>query len=195
MINSVKLKALLYIGLAFVSCLVAFIVCFFGIGLGWLYSCSWGLFFGATGAVLARTIFHLYLEDFKAEMWQVSIYGLIACLGWLGCILCASYTWLFVWIALIVGMGLMLVGVRFIDGYIANRENAPKDTDSILASLINTRRYRFIEDDPSKGENLEKPVCLVDNKALTVAEAEAEGYVKVARKGKSYLKKICKKMK
>lgn len=194
MINSVKLKALLYGGLAFISLLTAFLICFFGLGLGWLYSVSWGLFFGGIGAVLARTIFHLYLGDNKPEMWQVSIYGFVACWGWFGCILCTSYTWMFVWLALIVGMALMLGGVRFIDGWWLIRE-PKKEEDSLLPTLENTRRYKFLEDDPSKGDDLARPLCSINGRDMTVAEAEAEGFHALANAGKKYLRKIEKKIK
>lgn len=185
-----KLKAILYIGLGFVSALVAFLVCFFGIGQGWLYSVSWGLFFGGIGAVFARTIFHLYTDDSSAVMWQVSIYGFVACLGWLGCILCASYTWMFVWVALIVAMALMLGGVRFIDGWWLIRE--PKKADSLIESLAETARYKFIEDDPVKGEDTSRPLCAINDKVYTVVEAEAEGFNAIASNGRAYLKKVAK---
>lgn len=185
-----KLKAILYVGLAFVSMLIAFLVCFFGIGMGWLYSISWGLFFGGMGAVMARTIFHIYIDDSSAVMWQVSIYAFIACLGWLGCILCASYTWLFAWIALITAMGLMLGGVRFIDGWWFVRE--PKDNDSVCASLAETARYKFIDDDPAKGEDTSRPLCAVNDKVYTVVEAESEGFNAIALNGRAYLKKVAK---
>lgn len=190
MINLTKLKALLYGGLAFVSAIIAFLICFFGLQLGWLYSVSWGLFFGGIGAVLTRTIFQLYMKNNTPEMWQISIYSLGVCLGWLGCILCTSYTWMFIWVAVMVGMGIMLVGYRFINDFVSRRFEKAELADT----LVETRRYMYIDDDYTKGDDTARPLCSVNGQALTVAEAEAQGYSAQAQAGREYISKIVKSL-
>lgn len=195
MLNKVtKLKSLLYVGLALVSALTSFLVCFFGIGMGWIYSLSWGAFFGGVGLVLSRTLYHIYTDDNAPSMWQASIYGLVACLGWLGAILCASYTWLFVWIATITGMGLMVVGVRFIDGWWLIKSIKAKADESCVESLAETLKYKFKDDDPSKGEDTSRPLCAVNGKILTCVEADAEGFGAIAADGRTYIKMISTKL-
>ena len=191
--KATKLKSLLYAGLASLASIVAFLICFFGLKQGWVYSLSWGLLFGGVGLVLARTLFHIYTDDCSPVMWQVSIYGLVACGGWLGAILCLSYTWLFVWIALITGMILMVVGVRFIDGWWLCRKPA-SGAESYVASLEETQKFKFKEDDPAKGIDESRPLCAVNGKFLTCVEADAEGYGAIAADGRKYLNMIATKI-
>jgi hypothetical protein len=87
-------------------------------------------------------------------------------------------------------MALMLGGVRFIDGWWLIREL--KKADSLIESLAETARYKFIDDDPVKGEDTARPLCAINDKVYTVVEAEAEGFNAIASNGRAYLKKVAK---
>lgn len=186
---TLKMKALLYSIVGVITALIVLIVCVFGFALGAFYSASYALLFGVFFAALARTVFHLATDDNTAEMWQVSIYLFAACGAWLGCILCTSWGWLFGWMAIMVGMLFMAFGSRFIKTFVEEI----KEILSPLEQMKRNTRFKFINDDPEKGEDKTRPLCRVNGENLTCEEADARGFGAIAATGIEYLKGIVKK--
>ena len=176
-------KKLLIYGIpAVLCCIAAALVAGLAFQVGILYSLFWGMFFGGAGATLARLVYHLYLKDYAPEMWQITIYMLLACGGWLGGILSTSWGWTTLWLAVMCIGILMALGTRFCK---AVAEARTKN------SLENTLRYQFVDDRLGGTPNLDKPLTLiVDGQALTVAEALKAGKTDAARKGRDYIRKI-----
>lgn len=160
-----------------IACLIAGLV--FRTGL--MYAMFYGLLFAGLAVTLARTVYHLILKDYAPEMWQISIYMIVACIGWLGGILSLTWGWASLSLAVMVGAILMAVGTRFC------KEVARAKTTS---SLEQTLRYKFVDDILGGAPNNDAPLCLVNGTPMTVAEAEKAGAVEVAKKGREYIQKI-----
>ncbi len=160
--------AALLAGLVFSSCLA--------------YSIFWGILFGGVGTTLARLVYHIYLKDYAPEMWQITIYMLLACGGWLGGILSSSWGWTTLWLSVMCIGILMAVGTRFCKAVAEVRTRN---------SLESTLRYQLVDDKLGNSPNLDKPLTLkVDGQALTVEEALKAGKIEEARKGRDYIRKI-----
>ena len=185
-----QIKALFYSIIGVISAVVAAVIARLGCGETAMYALCWGILFGGVGVTVCRTALHLYLEDYRnAEMWAVSIAMLAMCGGWLGCILCNSYGWLFFWIAFICFFGIMGIGIRFV-----KKQEEKVEERTLLEELSATVRYRYKNNDPDAGEDLDNPLCMNQGVALTVDEAFEEGYGALAATGLEYLKAIAKKV-
>ena len=176
-------KKLLIYGIpAVLCCIIAALVTGLALHEGVLYAIFWGVLFGGSGATVSRLIYHLYLRDYAPEMWQITIYMLLACGGWLGGILSSSWGWTTLWLAVMCIGILMALGTRFCKAVAEVRTR-----NSLESSL----RYKFSEDRLGGTPNLDEPLTLiVDGQALTVEEALKAGKTEEARKGREYIRKI-----
>ena len=176
-------KKLLVYGIpAAVCCITAALVAWLAYGTGLAYALFWGIFAAGIGATVARLVYHLCLRDYAPEMWQIEVYMVLACGGWLGGILSASWGWTTLWLAVMAGAILMALGTRFC------KEVAEVRTKN---SLERTMRYQLSEDRLGGTPNLDRPLTLVVNgQALTVEEALKAGKTEEAMKGREYIRKI-----
>ena len=176
-------KKLLIYGIpAVLCCIIAALIAGLVFHSGVFYSIFWGILFGGIGSTAARLIYHLYLRDYAPEMWQITIYMLLACGGWLGGILSTSWGWTTLWLAVMCIGILMALGTRFckIVAEVKTRN-----------SLESTLRYQYVDDKLGGSPNLDKPLTVVvDGQALTVEEALKAGKTEAAKKGREYIRKI-----
>lgn len=177
-------KLLIYGGTALACCIIAALVSGLSFRTGTTYAIFYGLFGAGAGAVIARTVYHLFLKDYAPEMWQISIYMLLACGGWLGAVLALSWGWVSLWLSVMCIGVLMAVGTRFCKEVAKSR---------VSSSLEQTLRYK-LSGDRLGGEVLtDSPLTVVkDNVALTVAEAEKAGFKDSAARGREYIKTLIK---
>ena len=183
-----QIKALFYSIIGAIGAIIAFSIAYCGLHETVFYAICWGILFGGIGVTVCRTALHLYLGEYDADMWAVSIAMLAMCGGWLGCILCNTYGWLFFWIAFICFFLISGIGQRFIAQ--KKKEDTPV---TLLEKLSAEARYKFIDNDIEKGENLDAALCMNDGTALTVNEAFDLGYGALAATGLEYLKTVIKK--
>lgn len=147
-----------------------------------LYAIFWGMLFCALGATVARVVYHLSLKDYAPEMWQITVYILLACAGWTGGILSTTWGWTTFSLSLMCVGILMAVGTRFCKSVAVTK---------VKSSLEYTLRYQFMNDVLGGTPNLDAPLTLILNgRALTVDEAEKAGKTEAAEKGRAYIKKI-----
>lgn len=173
---------------------VAFIatglICFFALNQGVFYSVCWGLFAGMIAAICARIGFHLIFKDNSPEMWQVSIYLMMVAAGWLIAVLGTTWTVSSIGLAMCVGFILMALGTRLIKlkgNWI--HEKVALSEDEACQSL----RWKFINDNPSEGEDYSRALCAVNGTPLTIVEAETQGYVTEAISAREYLRNVIDK--
>lgn len=194
--TTTKMKALLYIGVALVFFLATFALAFWGCHETLFYSVCWSLVGGGYAAILARTIFHLVMKDYSAEMWQVSIYLIVAVSAWIGAILSLTWGWASFWMAIMIASLIFAIGNRFIAKAMQIAAAAMETNSSefvqtpVLEKLKATQRYEFVDNTLGSASNLDKPLCLIDGRALTVNEAEAAGYGAIAAEAIEYFKTI-----
>lgn len=176
-------KKLLIYGLSgILCCIIAALVSGLVFATGALYAIFWGILFSGIGVTVSRLIYHLYLKDYAPEMWQITIYMLLACGGWLGGILSSSWGWTTLWLSVMCIGILMALGTRFCK---AVAEIRTKN------SLEKTLRYQYVDDKLGGAPNLDKPLTVkVDGQALTVEECLKAGKTEEAKKGRDYIKKI-----
>ena len=179
--KSYQKKLLIYGIPATLCCIIAALVSGLAFHTGALYAIFWGILFGGLGTTVARLGYHLYLKDYAPEMWQISIYMILACGGWLGGILSSSWGWTTLWLSVMCIGILMALGTRFCK---AVAEARTKD------SLEKTLRYRYVDDKLGGTLDLDAPLCKVDKEAMTVEEAEKAGAIAAAQAGREYIRKI-----
>ena len=161
-----KVTIITYAASALAGLLAAALVAGLAFDQGVLYSIFWGLFGGGVALTVARTALHLVRKDYAPEMWQISLYMLLACGGWLGGILSISWGGASLALAVMVTAMLMAVGTRFC------KEVAIQRTAS---SLERTLRYKPTGDVLGAAPNLDAPLIMVQGNAMTVEEADKAG--------------------
>ena len=130
------------------------------------YAFFWGILSGGIGVTVARLVYHLVLKDYAPEMWQITVYMLLSCGGWLGGILATSWGWTTFWLSVMCVGIIMAAGTRFCRRVSETR---------VQNSLETTLRYRYIDDKLGGTPDLDSPLTVVVNgQALTVEEAENE---------------------
>ena len=176
-------KKLLIYGIpAVICCIAAALIAGLVFDQGVLYSIFWGIFASGIGATLARLGYHLYLKDYAPEMWQIEIYMLLACGGWLGGMLSASWGWTTFWLSLMCIGIIMALGTRFCRAVAEVK---------VKNSLEATLRYEYVDDKIGGSPNLDAPLTMIkDGTALTVEEALKAGEIEAAKKGREYIKRI-----
>ena len=153
------------------------------------YSLFWGVFAGVAGLIAVRTIYHAAKDDNSAEMWAVSIYALIADLGWLLGILSVTYVEAIIGIVIMMAFTMMALGTRYLgkDGW-KKRQMDAKDL------LFKTLRYRLMGD--VIGGAIDTNRLLVDvtdgSDPMTINEAKAAGYKAEAMEAEEYIKEVLK---
>lgn len=187
MFNHTMQRYLFYLGISVICFLAVFCICFFCTSEGTFYSVCWGILAAGCGAVATRIGFHLIMKDNSPEMWQVSIYQLLAVIGWLIAVISDSWPMTSAGIAMIAAFLLMTAGTRFIR-YRGDWVKTATERD--LTVLEETCRWKFIGDKYSAGEDTERPLCAVNGNPLTVSEARLQGYVKEAEEGSAYLSSL-----
>lgn len=176
-------KKLLIYGLpGILCCIIAALIAGFAFSQGVAYSIFWGMFFGGVGTTLSRLIYHLYLKDYAPEMWQIEIYMVLACGGWIGAVLATTWGWVSIWLSVMCIGILMALGTRWCKAVAEVRTRN---------SLESTLRYQYVDDKLGGSPNLDKPLTvMVDGQALTVEEALKAGKTDAAKKGREYIRKI-----
>lgn len=181
-LQSGQKKLIIYGSAALVCGIIAAVVAAVPFRTGAAYAIFYGGFGAAVGGVLARTAYHIILKDYAPEMWQISIYLLVASAGWLGAVLALSWGWVSLWLSVMCIGILMAVGTRFCKSVAKTR---------VSASLETTLRYRLSGDKLDGKALVDSPLTVVkDNVALTVAEAENQGFKDAAKKGRDYIKSL-----
>lgn len=164
-----------------------------------LYSLFFGAFSAGFAMVSARVVLHVLQKDYSPEMWQISIYLYAACFGWLGAVLASSWWLVSFCMAIFVAGVVMAVGYRFLkeQGFLsatATEEPIPVENEPAgLTELKASVRFKYLDDDPSKGEDKSRPLCSINGVACTVDEAYSRGWGAVAADGIEYLKESIKK--
>lgn len=130
---------------------------------------------------MIRIIYHIVINDNAPETWQVSIYALVACLGWLLAIFSRTTGTDILAFAIMIGAAMMLYGTRFI--------RLPMTKDEIIEWLRSNVRYKFIEDNPLLGYDTSEPITKIANtgESLTVTEALSWNFIDAAAQGEAYL--------
>ena len=148
------------------------------------YSVFWGLFATAAAVLVARTIYHIATGDNTAEMWAISIYGIVADLGWLVGILTNSYSVATIGIVILAAGAMMALGTRFI-----GKGGIKVQKAEILSGLSKTLRYRFMGDAIDGKLDIDRPLIVTDmtGDKLTIAEAREAGLEKEADEAEKYI--------
>ena len=176
-------KKLLIYGIAgLIGILAAALIAGLVFRTGAVYAILFGAFGGGVSVTLARVIYHLRLKDYAPEMWQITIYMVLACGGWLGAVLATTWGWVSFSLA-VMSLGiLMALGTRFCKAVAEARTKS---------SLEGTLRYRYVDDKLGGTPDLDHPLTLVKGgQALTVEEAEKAGETEAARRGRDYIRMI-----
>lgn len=177
---AVTLKKLVYPIAAGASAVLTFGVFFIFAHAGVFYSLCWAIFAASMAVTIARAVLHIVKKDYSAEMFQVTIYMLLACAGWLGAILADTWGFTTVSLAIMLCAIMMAVGTRFIRGR------------ALLLKLKSTLVYKPMGDVIGGEPDTDRPLILKeDGTAVTLAEAEKLGLDKdEIAEGISYLKEI-----
>ena len=146
-----------------------------------LYCFFWTCFGAVVGACASRVALHIAYKDWSAEMWQVSIYQAVVAIGILGLIYSTSWGGASFAAALIVGMGIMAFGTRFLDQVGGTLK---------LYSIECETRYYPVGDEAGADDDTARPICLYDGKALTIKEAESVGLIGAADNARKKLAAI-----
>lgn len=201
-----KLKLIIYSASALAGAIISFFVSWLAFGETALYAFFFAIFGAGLGVLIARISYHIATGDYAAEMWQVAIYMAIALTGWLGAVLVTTWEWVSLWLCVMSIGILMALGTRFVKKVaetivaVTTKTEAPEKSkrngkvctdDSGETNLENTLRYRFMDDDPNRAPDLDRPLTLAVNRtALTISEAEEQGYTEEAEDGRAYLKEV-----
>ena len=105
------------------------------------YSLFWGAFGTAAAVIITRCIYHCATGDNSAEMWAISIYGVVADLGWLVGILTESYSVATIGIVILAAGMMMALGTRFV-----GKDGAKVKRAEVETLLAKTLRYRYMGD-------------------------------------------------
>lgn len=178
-----QMKWILYGGTAVVGAIIGALFASLAGGQDWFYTVMWSIFAGGIASVVARVIYHIVINDNSAETWQISIYGLIACCGWIGAIYSKTPGTDVLTFAVVIGASMMMAGTRFLV--------APQDTEEILKWLMAHSRYKYIDDNPLLGDDESKPIAMVvEGVSLTPDQAATAGFPQLAEEAKKYLEGI-----
>ena len=182
------IKASVYLSAAAVMFAITFSVCFWALKESGIYSVLFGFSGAALGAILARSVYHLLLCDNSAEMWQISIYGIMADIGWVIAVFTESWALASTGLAICFIALFMLLGSRWTTIWVDKLSNAKR-----IKIYKDTLRYCFIDDVPDGTLDQQRPLCEIDGVPMTINEAIQAGKEEEARKAVSYLKGILEK--
>lgn len=184
---SQKKRLLIYGIVALVSLIGSWLLAYYWGYWTAFYSTLWAVFGMGVAVVGARIVLHALMKDLTPEFWQITIYGAVAVLGWLGFILTTNWTATAISLAF-VAIGLVLgVGQRWIkDKAIGLVTNSAIDDD-----LYTTLRYRWVDNEFRGVLDLNTPLIQDGRDAITIKEAEERGLKIEALEAKAYIKR-CK---
>ena len=157
---------------------------------GVLYSIFWGILGGIAALIITRTVYHCATGDNTAEMWAVSIYGLVADLGWLIGILSTT------WAVAIIGIVVMIVGALMaLCMRYGDRDGSKTKRSELMERMCSTLRYRFMGDTIDGMIDTKRPLVEVkgQTEALTIKEAYAAGFTSEAKEAEAYLLSVIEK--
>lgn len=146
-----------------------------------LYVASWVAFGMVAGSCIARVAFHLWYDDSSAQMWQTAIYHMVVAVGIIGLIFSTGWGWISFWAAVLVAMVILALGTRFLEQVGGTLK---------LVQMEAEKRFYPKGDVAGEDDDTERPVCLVDGKALTIKEAEAAGMHGAAQNAREKLCQI-----
>lgn len=155
-----------------------------------LYSIFWGILGGVAALIVTRTIYHCATGDNSAEMWAISIYGLVADLGWLIGILSTT------WAVAIIGIVVMLVGVMMsLCMRYGDKDGTKAKREEIYTKMKKTLRYRFMGDDISGMLDTKRWLVEIEEakEPMTIDEAISNGHTEEAKAAEVYLNGVLDK--
>ncbi len=182
-----KLKLIVYASASLIAAVLAFCVAFWGFHSSLFYGFAWGAEGAGFGLVIAWTVIHLINKEESPEMYQISIEGLIALVGWMIAILSTT------WTVCSIGFAVMIAGVLSALGSWMSFHTIKSDILENMIDLtwmINNVRYRYVENDMSKGFSSVPLIKDGQGKALTVKEAEAAGLGAAVYDARRYLASV-----
>lgn len=149
------------------------------------YSLFWGAFGTAAAVIITRCIYHCATGDNSAEMWAISIYGVVADLGWLVGILTESYSVATIGIVILAAGMMMALGTRFV-----GKDGAKVKRAEVETLLAKTLRYRYMGDVIDGEVDIRRPLVIAEGvkDPMTVEEAYKSGYEKEAEDAMSYIR-------
>ena len=157
---------------------------------GALYSILWGMLSGTAALIVTRTIYHCATGDNTAEMWAVSIYGLVADLGWLIGILSTT------WAVAIIGIVITIVGIMMsLCMRYGDKDGLKAKKEELLTQMRKSLRYRFMGDDVNGMLDTKRWLVEVADakEPMTIEEAVANGYADEAKAAEEYLNGVIDK--
>lgn len=149
-----------------------------------LYSVFWGILGGVAALVIARTIYHCITGDNSAEMWAISIYAIVADLGWLIGILSKT------WAVAIIGIVIMIVGLMMsLCMRYGDKDGTKTKREELLSRMKDSLRYRFMGDDISGMLDTKRWLVTIEDakEPMTINEAIANGYTEQAKEAEDYI--------
>lgn len=159
------------------------------------YSFCFGIMASGYSLVIARMILQLVDRHYDPKTWQVSFYGLMACGGWTGGVLCESWGWTSLWMCVLATGLVLCFGTRWLkddnnDGIPDIFQNLDKhdkkevlDAKYMYENMIFKRKGDTLDGEPDQT----RPLCLCGGKALTVKEAMDNGFDQAAQSGIDYI--------
>ncbi|MFA6934679.1 MAG: hypothetical protein WCR70_05360 [Sphaerochaetaceae bacterium] len=156
------------------------------------YSICFGILASGYALVLARVIMHLIDKDNGPKTWQISFYGLMACGGWTGGVLCESWGFTSLWMCVLATGLVLCFGTRWLKD--ENEDGIPDvfqklekeealDAQYMYEHMIFKRKNDRLDGEPDQT----RPLCLCGGKALTIKEAMDGGYDQAAGLGIEYI--------
>jgi len=175
------MKVLLYVGAAAIGAVTAVLVAVFAAHQSAVVSTLWGLFGAGLFASITRVVYHIAMDDSTPQMWQISVYHLLACFGWMFGILSGSEATDTIALAVVISMALMSVGTRFL--------SLPSTQKELLETLEKNLRWKFLDDNPAMGIDEGRPLGLTDSDGIpmTVHEMESLGKAEEALTARAYI--------
>lgn len=183
----IPVRAWLYAGAAAIAFLAVMLPVWLTGTEGVGYSICWGLLAGLGALVVTRTVYHCASGDNSAEMWAVSIYGIVADIGWLIGILSTTYVGAIVGVVIMLAAAMMALGSRYL-----GRDGWRRKAMDLRAELNASLRYRLMGDVVGGAIDINRRLVQIEGEAdpLTVDEAYALGYEAEAKEAEGYVKSV-----
>lgn len=183
----VPVRAWLYAGAAIVAFLAVMLPVWLTDTEGIGYSICWGLLAGLGALVVTRTVYHCASGDNSAEMWAVSIYGIVADIGWLIGILSTTYVGAIVGVVILMAAAMMALGSRYL-----GRDGWRRKASELRVELNASLRYRLMGDVVGGAIDVNRRLVKVEGEPdpLTIDEAYSLGYEAEAKEAEEYVRTI-----
>lgn len=171
---------------------IVFVLCF----TTWIgdlfYSACFAVMAAGYSLVIARMVLDIIEKDWAPKTWQISFYGLMACGGWTGGVLCESWGWTSMWMCVTATGLLLCFGTRWLkdengDGIPDIFQHLDKDESLDAKYMYEHMMFKRVDDKLDGEVDQKRPLCLCNGKAMTVKEAMDSGYDDAAQLGIEYI--------